>query len=615
MNFADCVDQGEVIVIAEIGINHQGSFEVAKELINAAVRSKVHAIKFQYRNLDNIYALKNEIGDEIISEEIYKNYLSVNDIVDLTIFAHEQHLMVGISFFGVRDVGDFGDLIKIFDFFKIPSAEITNLVLVNRLMSLNKYLLISTGTADEATIRYIFPKIEGNNWLPMHCISNYPTASYNSKIGYIQHLRDTWKKPVGYSSHDANWSINCAAVLLGAQVIERHITLNKKSAGLDHTSSSTPEEFELIVDFIRHKEIFLKGNGDRVPNQGELLNLQNLGRSFYATKNLSVGSKVLTDEFNYLSPKKGFGFELFMEFSDPVLVKDIKAGEVLTPFHLKNRGLLSDRSVDFANSKQIGLPIRLHDFIEINEFFHLQNYEFHLSYGEIDKLTEISNFNKNAKYTIHLPDYCSANHLIDPFSKNLNLKDKSLDIIKKTLKFADKISKITGTQVGVVGSFSIVNSNVENFYFQYAELLSQFNSDDVFLVMQWLPPIAWYFGGSIELNVLNKITDVNYLLDNNIQIVMDTSHLFMGKNYFGFNELEIVENLKPQIKWFHISGASGIDGEGRSFATLNNDERNLIGKILKSEKTKIIEVWQGHLNNFYGFQEAIETLDREFHNA
>lgn len=76
-----------------------------------------------------------------------------------------------------------------------------------------------------------------------------------------------------------------------------------------------------------------------------------------------------------------------------------------------------------------------------------------------------------------------------------------------------------------------------------------------------------------------------------------------------------MKNLKPQIKWFHISGASGIDGEGRSFATLNNDERNLIGKILKSEKTKIIEVWQGHLNNFYGFQEAIETLDREFHNA
>jgi N-acetylneuraminate synthase len=263
----------------------------------------------------------------------------------------------------------------------------------------------------------------------------------------------------------------------------------------------------------------------------------------------------------------------------------------------------------------VGLPVRLHDFTRINNMFHLQNYEFHLSYGEISKLKGINDFNKNANYTIHLPDYCSANQLMDPFSADVSQKEKSIEVIKETLGFADKISDVIGKQVGVVGSFSVVNSTIDQFYFQYSNLLAEKTSQKVNLVMQWLPPIAWYFGGSVELKVLNKFSDVTHLLEHKINIVMDTSHLFMGKNYFGFDELGIVEKLKSQIEWFHISGASGIDGEGRGFSTLNQGERNLISDILKSKKIKIIEVWQGHLDNYFGFQNAIETLDREFNDG
>ena len=124
MKFADCIDSGNVIVIAEIGINHEGSLDVARELIAVAIKSEVDAIKFQYRNLDNTYALKNEIGDEILSEEISRNYLSVNDIIELTKFAQKCNVMVGISFFEVGDVVDFGEKIEIFDFFKIPFLKI-----------------------------------------------------------------------------------------------------------------------------------------------------------------------------------------------------------------------------------------------------------------------------------------------------------------------------------------------------------------------------------------------------------------------------------------------------------------------------------------------------------
>jgi sialic acid synthase SpsE len=260
---------------------------------------------------------KNEIGDEILFAEINRNFLTVEQILNLTKSAKDLGLLVGISFFHELDIKNFGNEIKIFDFFKIPSAEISNFILINNLINLGKYLLISTGTANENTINSSFSKIKTNKWMPLHCISNYPTASYNSQLGYINYLKNKWNRPVGYSSHDSNWAVICAALMLGVKVVERHITLDKKSSGLDHTSSSTPDEFKLIKDFARNIDKLLTGDNERIPNQGELLNLQNLGRSFYARKDLEVGSLIEMKDFKYLSPKIGYGYELFENSNNP----------------------------------------------------------------------------------------------------------------------------------------------------------------------------------------------------------------------------------------------------------------------------------------------------------
>jgi N-acetylneuraminate synthase len=602
------------IIIAEIGINHNGSFAVAKQLIESAHDAGVDAVKFQFRNLNNTYLTKNEIGDEVLSAEINENALTELQIADLAKYAKYLGLCVGISFFEASDVEIFGDEIKYFDFFKVPSVELRNENLIDKLLLLNKYLLISTGASDEESIEKSFSRLEKKLWMPLHCISNYPTATYNSKLGYIEFLAKKWNKPIGYSSHDQNWSICIAAIILGAKVIERHITLDKKSPGLDHTSSSTPDEFKLIVDFARNKNVLFQGFAPRIPNQGELLNLQNLGRSYYAKRHINAGEVVTRDDFTYLSPKTGLSYFDFKIHEGAKIVNEIQAGEVLSFFHIKSRAPISLQVIDFANFKNIGLPVRLHDYKNISNLFAIDNYEFHLSFGEIGLLPEYKKINKLHKFTVHLPDYLSPNELINPFSTKSEIKSRSIKIIKSSVDFAKRLSDATGNRVGIVGSFSIAENGVENFYQDCKQFIASFSNDSTFLAVQWLPPVAWYFGGSVELNLMNNLNDVKHILKNNINIVMDTSHLFMGKNSFDFDPCIVIKDLKPMTKWYHISGASGTDGEGRDFKSLSKSEFKIMKDILDNNNVKIVEVWQGHLNKYFGFQQALENIYERFND-
>jgi N-acetylneuraminate synthase len=123
-------EQSIPLVIAEIGINHSGDFNLAKELILNAKNCGAQAIKFQYRNLNRTYSeQKNEIGDSIVGDEIVRNFLTVEEIIELAQFANQMNILIGISFFTCEDIEDFSSNIMMFDFYKVPSAELTNLKL------------------------------------------------------------------------------------------------------------------------------------------------------------------------------------------------------------------------------------------------------------------------------------------------------------------------------------------------------------------------------------------------------------------------------------------------------------------------------------------------------
>jgi sialic acid synthase SpsE len=596
-----------IYIIAEIGINNEGSEATAKQLIVGAAKCGANAIKFQYRNLKRAYVgSPKEIGDNMLKSEIEKNFLSTPSIIELSKFARKLNLDVGISFFTVLDFYDFNDH-NFFDFYKVPSVEFCNKELLKLLLKTNKLIYVSTGCQNESTIS-LFMQEFGNfeNINLLHCVSNYPLAPHNCNFGYIRYFKEKYGKNIGYSSHDQDWKFIIFAVALGANVIERHITLGSRE-GLDETASSNLSEFADMVNIIRYYKEAKEGYGPRKLNQGEMLNLQNLGRSFYLKSDQAKGSILKKEDLLYASPAVGLGNKEIDFYINKPIIKDVKKGKVLIASMFEKNKHIDSKEKLFCNKFKISLPVRLHDLEFIRNDFSIERYEFHLSYKEVDQGLNNIKILPNEEYSIHLPDYISPNHLIDPFNES-SIGERSKFIINSILKFAKKIQEITGKSCPIIGSFSILKFSKNTFYEKISKFCLEVEKENLILLPQWLPPIAWYFGGSVALSVFNSSEDIEILEKYNLKICFDSSHFLMGCNAGLVDVNKDFNRLMHLTHHIHISGAEGLDGEGTSFNSKNSFAHNILINCLNKKYTKVIETWQGHLDNFSGFHKSIFDL-------
>ena len=603
----------DIRIIAEIGINHNGSEEVARALIDTAAKAGAWGVKFQYRNLVNAYADDaRELGDEMLQKEIRRNYLAPEVIVRLSRHAANVGIRPGISFFTPDDIADFSTDIGVFDFFKIPSVEFTNLALIKRIEALGKYNLISTGAYTEAAITRTLKQLDRDRWVPLHCISNYPVGLPNPKLGYITHLRALWGGDVGYSSHDEHWETCLLALQLGATVIERHITFDKAGDGLDHSSSSTPDEFTKLARYAQNLPLILTGNGPRVPNQGELLNLQNLGRSYYAKGDIAPGKAVTEADMVLRAPRTGLGQEEIGAFLGRTALRKVMGGGVIDRSVFEKPAVLSDDAIAFARAKKLSIPVRFHDFAGIEARIPLGNYEFHLSFGDIERTIDVKTLNSTNHYSVHLPDYVSPTQLMDPFSPAADQRAASLRVLERTVDFAKALQDRTGAKTPVIGSFSVVHKNLDEFFQRHAELLAGYRAQGVDILPQWLPPIAWYFGGAVRLEAMNNLADIDHIKALKLPICMDICHLCMGDKVFDFAAADVVRELAPYTGHVHIADAIGYDGEGVRFGEGDPENRAALMAALAMDCVKVIEVWQGHLHGGAGFVQAVMDLKEKF---
>lgn len=600
-------------LIAELGINHDGSADVARRLIAAAAAAGAHGVKFQYRNLSTAYAGNaRQIGDEILQKEIVRNYLSPDVIVALAREASNLGIEPGISFFTPGDIDDFGKNIDVFRFFKVPSVELTNAPLIRRIEALGRPALISTGAYGEQVIADALRPLDRAVWTPLHCVSNYPVNLVNPRLGYIDHLRRLWGGPVGYSSHDEYWETCLVALARGASVIERHITFDRSTSGLDHSSSSTPDEFRKIAVFARDMSLILTGDGPRVPNQGELLNLQNLGRSYYAAVDIAAGTSVTPEKLALRTPRTGLGQEEAAPLLGRPSMRTIKSGAVIDRSVFEPAPKLSERALAFGQTKKLSLPVRFHDMADLESKIPLGRFEFHLSFGDIARMPDVGGFSTSNRYSVHLPDYVSPTQLMDPFSPDAGQRAASRRILDRTADFAKALQDRTGAEAPVVGSFSVVHRDLKQFFRDHAELLAGYRARGVPILPQWLPPIAWYFGGAVRLAAMNNVGDVDEIKSNRLPICMDICHLAMGDKVFDFKAADVIADLAPLIHHIHIADAAGFDGEGVAFGTGDPSNAPAIAAAMSFDCVKVIEVWQGHLHGGAGFVRALNTLQEMF---
>jgi len=303
-------------IIAEAGVNHNGSLKVALEMISVAKESGADAIKFQTAIPEAVstpwagkasYQLKNTGVNESQLEMIKKIHLPLTDYARLKNECEALKIDFLSSPFDEESISFLDDIgLKTF---KIPSGEITNFPFLVKIARTNKPIILSTGMANLEEIKLAIELLvdsgaDLNKITILHCNTEYPTAKEDVNLRAMTTIKETFKVDVGYSDHTLGNEVSCAAVAMGAVMIEKHFTLDKKMKGPDHAASLNPKELKHFVSSLREIEKIL-GSPVKSPNAMEKRNIPIVRKSIVAKKDILIGEIFNTNNITTKRPGTG----------------------------------------------------------------------------------------------------------------------------------------------------------------------------------------------------------------------------------------------------------------------------------------------------------------------
>lgn len=321
----------KTLVIAEAGVNHNGSIEIAKRLVDTAKVCGADVVKFQTARLDSLVSKSANMA-EYQKKNIGKE-TSQKDMLQKLLLPYEEFRVlseycrrVGIQFlstpFDIESV-DFLDELGC-PFWKIPSGEITNWPYLVRVAKTKKPVVLSTGMCDMSEVKECVSLLRryGTSEITiLHCTTQYPTPYEDVNLNAMCTLQREFGCEVGYSDHTIGIEVPVAAVALGARIIEKHFTLDKNMEGPDHKASLEPAELREMVRAIRNIENAL-GDGEKRPAQSELKNIQVARKSIVAACDIQQG-EVLTEK-NITTKRPGTGINP-MSWNDVLGTKAIRS--------------------------------------------------------------------------------------------------------------------------------------------------------------------------------------------------------------------------------------------------------------------------------------------------
>ncbi len=328
-----------VFVIAEAGVNHNGKLDLALMLCESAKASGADAVKFQTFAADDLVVPGAPSAEYQTRQTGHTDQYQMLKALELT---KDQHQIIfkycqkiGIEFFSTPF--SLGALAMLVDLgvkrLKMSSGELTHRALLESAARTNLPLFLSTGMA---TMGEIYEALDWvhisrgnlNNVVVLHCTSAYPATPDVLNLGAIQSMARDLPVPVGYSDHSLGIEASVAAVALGAVVIEKHLTLDKKMAGPDHSASLEPAEFAQMVSAIRVMTAML-GDGVKAPSQAEASTALVARRSVVASQNIPLGQVLTIDMLTCRRPATGIAPKDLPALIGRSLNKNVRVGDII----------------------------------------------------------------------------------------------------------------------------------------------------------------------------------------------------------------------------------------------------------------------------------------------
>lgn len=328
----------KVVIIAEAGVNHNGDYNIAKSMVDAAREAGVDYIKFQTFKPEKLvskcaekaeYQKENTGADESQLQMLQKLALSERNFIDLKKYCDE----VGIGFLSTPFDLQSIDFLETFnmDYWKIPSGEITNFPYLDRIAKTGRKIILSTGMSNLEEIheainvleKYDIPEI-----ILLHCNTQYPTPYEHVNLKAMETIGTSTGKKIGYSDHTQGIEVPIAAVAMGATVIEKHFTLDKSMEGPDHKASLNPTELKNMVLAIRNIENAI-GTGVKEPSDSEISNRGVARKSIVANCDIHKGDVFTEENITTKRPGNGISPMLWNSVLGKVAGRDYKEDELI----------------------------------------------------------------------------------------------------------------------------------------------------------------------------------------------------------------------------------------------------------------------------------------------
>lgn len=618
------IGTGRVFVIAEIGNNHNGSFDRAIEMIDLAVEAGADCVKFQMRHMDEVYRKRsiegdgNDLGTEYILDLLNRFELTVAEHKSLYDYCQSIGVHYMCTPWDKRSLGvleEFGVIA-----YKVASADLTNLPLIDLLTKTHKPLIISTGMSQKQEVQNTVNLLNDRHadYVLLHCNSTYPAPFQDINLRWLHAMKDVHPL-IGYSGHERGIAVSLAAVAMGACVIERHFTLDRSMEGPDHASSLTFDEFKLMTSGIREIELALGSGEERIISQGEMINRENLSKSLVASRSLSQGDIITASDVEVRSPGQGLSPQFYDELVGRTMSRDMQADDFFYPTDISNE-LSTPRDYDF--SRPWGVPVRYHDYQQYADRVKPDFFEFHLSYSDMElNPSDYIEQTAGCDFIVHAPELFAGSHLMDLTSDDPDYLANSIIETQRVIDITRSLNKYFPSTkrpmiVANIGGFSmdepLSEDEVLKRYQTFSDSLGNLDIKGVEIIPQTMAPYPWHFGGQRFQNLFVKPEEiVDWCELYKGRVCLDISHSCLAANALGFDFYNFAEMVAPYTAHLHMGDARGVNGEGLQVGSGEIDFKRL-GDILKSNCPNapfIPEIWQGHKNSGEGFWIALERLE------